>query len=115
MDPSILVLLNSLIDRGLDLLSSQPRKEFQQSNVIYVGNLDYETTEAQLREAFAVAGKVLIARVARKPKSGLSKGYGFVAMQSIEEAGAAVAALHQVHLDDREIVVKMVDANRLGK
>lgn len=56
---------------------------------LYVGNLDYATTEDQLTELFSQAGKVVSATVIKDRYSGRSKGFGFVEME--DDAGSKKA------------------------
>ena len=73
---------------------------------IYVGNLSYDMTEDQLREAFAAYGKVNSARLITNRFNGKSKGYGFVQMPDRAEAEKAVAALN-----DKEIMGRKMRCN----
>ena len=61
---------------------------------LYVGNLGYDVTEADLSELFAGHGTVDSAVIITDKASGRSKGFGFVEMSSEEEAQAAIAALN---------------------
>ncbi len=61
---------------------------------IYVGNLAYTVVESDLQEAFSEFGEVSSVRLVSDKFSGKSKGFGFVEMQSNEEAEAAIAALN---------------------
>ena len=61
---------------------------------IYVGNLSYDMTEDQLRQAFAEYGAVGSVRLITNRYNGKSKGFGFVQMPNREEAEKAVAALN---------------------
>ena len=70
---------------------------------IYVGNLSYEMTEDQLRQAFEAYGKVNSARLITNRFNGKSKGFGFVQMPNREEADKAVAALNDKELMGRHI------------
>lgn len=70
---------------------------------IYVGNLSYEMTEDQLRQAFEAYGKVNSARLITNRFNGKSKGFGFVQMPNREEADKAVAALNDKELLGRRI------------
>ena len=72
---------------------------------IYVGNLSYQVTEDQLREAFAAHGQVDSATIIKDKFSGQSKGFGFVEMTSKEEAEAAIAALNGTDLQGRRMNV----------
>ena len=65
---------------------------------LYVGNLGYTVTSADLQALFAAHGTVQSAQVIEDRDAGRSKGFGFVEMSSDEEARNAIAALNgQVH------------------
>jgi cold-inducible RNA-binding protein len=65
------------------------------SKHIYVGNLPFQTTAADLVEAFARFGTVTGARVVNNPETGFCRGFGFVEMGDGGEA--AIAALNGSH------------------
>ena len=71
----------------------------------YVGNLAYDVSDKDLGAAFRTHGKVVSARVIRNRMNGKSKGYGFVNMQTHDEALAAIKALDGSELKGRKIVV----------
>ena len=60
---------------------------------IYVGNLSLETTEDELREAFAAFGGVATVKIVRDGATGESRGFGFVAMPVESEAKTAVTEM----------------------
>jgi RNA recognition motif-containing protein len=60
---------------------------------IYVGNLPYQTTEEDLRSAFAEYGEVSKVNIVKDRFSGESRGFGFVEMASDDEGQAAISAL----------------------
>ena len=70
---------------------------------IYVGNLSYDMTEDQLRETFAVYGKVNSARLITNKFNGKSKGFGFVQMPDRAEADKAIAALNEKEIQGRQM------------
>ena len=72
---------------------------------LYVGNLDYATTSADLEKMFAAYGTVQSALVISDRASGRSKGFGFVEMDSDQEAQAAIAALNDKEMGERRIIV----------
>lgn len=72
---------------------------------IYVGNLAYSVTDANLREAFGASGEVSSASVITDKFSGQSKGFGFVEMPNAAEANAAIRALNEKPLKGRNIRV----------
>jgi len=72
--------------------------------IIYVSNLSPDTTEEELRRAFASHGEVSAVSVLKDQihdgrPTGPSRGYGFVIMPDREQARAAIGALslHEVH------------------
>jgi RNA recognition motif-containing protein len=72
---------------------------------LYVGNLPYSVTEATLAEHFSKQGKVVSARIITDKFSGRSKGFGFVEMESDEQAERAISALNGTEFEGRTIVV----------
>lgn len=59
---------------------------------IYVGNLNYDFTEDELRKLFEEYGEVTTARIVLNKYNGRSKGFGFVVMPNRSEAEKAIAA-----------------------
>ena len=72
---------------------------------LYVGNLNYDTTEDTLRTLFAEYGEVESVRVITDRYSGRSKGFAFVEMSAEEAASEAITALNGRQVDGREIRV----------
>jgi len=72
---------------------------------LYVGNLGYSVTEAELQQLFAPHGNVESAQVIMDRDSGRSKGFGFVEMSSNTEATTAIAALNGQQHDGRALTV----------
>jgi len=72
---------------------------------IYVGNLPYNVTEEELREAFSEFGEVSSVNVIMDKYSGQSKGFGFVEMEKNSEAEEAIKALNESSLKGRNIKV----------
>ncbi len=70
---------------------------------IYVANIAYGVTEAELRAAFASFGGVQSARIIYDQVTGRSRGFGFVEMAVRGEAEAAIAALGQTELQGRKM------------
>jgi RNA recognition motif-containing protein len=77
------------------------------SSKIYVGNLPYSVTDSSLRSNFAEFGDVSSAKVMMDRETGNSKGFGFVEMDSAENAQAAITALHGMSVQGRSIVVTL--------
>ncbi len=72
---------------------------------IYVGNLSFDVTDDDLRQAFAAFGQVETANVIKDKFSGESKGFGFVEMPSKEEAAAAMAGMNGKDLKGKALNV----------
>ena len=68
-----------------------------ESSKLYVGNLTYSVTEAQLRELFEDFGDVKDVRVIER------KGFGFVEMGTVEEAEKAMEALNETDFSGRTL------------
>lgn len=72
---------------------------------IYVGNLSFDTGDAELRAAFEAHGEVSSASVITDRETGRSRGFGFVEMPSADQAKAAIAALNGTELGGRTLNV----------
>ncbi len=72
---------------------------------LYVGNLSYETTDSDLQNLFVPHGTVQSAQVIMDRDAGRSKGFGFVEMNSDQEAQAAIAALNGQDVNGRALTV----------
>ncbi len=71
---------------------------------LYVGNLDYATADKDLEELFASEGTVVYAKVITGP-DGRSRGFGFVEMETEEEAQKAMEKFNKYSFKDRTLVV----------
>jgi cold-inducible RNA-binding protein len=72
---------------------------------IYVGNMSYDTTEDNLRQAFEAFGEVSTVKIISDRDSGRPKGFGFVEMSANDEATAAISGLNGQELNGRELKV----------
>jgi len=72
---------------------------------LYVGGLNYDTTEDTLKDSFSQAGTVDSATIIMDRMSGRSKGFGFVEMSSDEEAKAAIDMWDGKELEGRKLRV----------
>jgi len=72
---------------------------------IYVGNLSFSVSEADLKEAFAAFGAVQTSSIIKDKFSGESRGFGFVEMPNKDEAEKAIAALNGKDLKGRALKV----------
>jgi hypothetical protein len=72
---------------------------------IYVGNLSYNVSQDELREAFAAYGHVDSANLITDKFTGESKGFGFVEMPDNSEADAAIKGLNDQPFKGRPLRV----------
>jgi len=72
---------------------------------IYIGNLSFDTTEEQVRQAFEGYGEVSSVSIVADSYSGKSRGFGFVEMSNRDEAAAAINGLNGQELDGRTLNV----------
>ncbi len=75
------------------------------STNIYVGNLTFNTSSADLENLFSEFGEVTKAQVISDRDTGRSRGFGFVEMASSEEGAAAISALNGRNVDGRDLTV----------
>lgn len=75
------------------------------SRKVFVGNLSYQTTEAELRDAFSAAGQVESARIITDRETGRSRGFAFVEYSSEEEAAQAARSMNDAELGGRKLRV----------
>jgi len=77
------------------------------SQKIYVGNLNYATTEESLSDLFANYGNVVSAVIIKDKFSNRSKGFGFVEMSDEQAGAAAIAALNEKEFEGRRLRVNV--------
>ena len=75
------------------------------STKLYVGNLPYETTEADLQTLFAAAGQVSTINIVRDRATGQARGFAFVEMGDAESARKAIAELDRHQYGGRSLTV----------
>ena len=72
---------------------------------IFVGNLNFNTSEDDLRNLFATYGQVDRVSIMTDRDTGRSRGFGFVEMASAEDGEKAIAALNGTQLGGRTLNV----------
>jgi RNA recognition motif-containing protein len=74
------------------------------SKTLYVGNLPWETTEADLAAVFRQHGNVISSRIITDRDTGRARGFGFVEVEDAD-ADRMVAAMNDAELGGRRVVV----------
>ncbi len=77
------------------------------STNIYVGNLAFATSSADLEALFAQHGEVTRAQVITDRDTGRSRGFGFVEMASSEAARSAIEKLDGYSHEGRNLTVNV--------
>ena len=72
---------------------------------LYVGNLTFQISSADLEQLFSEFGTVESAQVIQDRDTGRSKGFGFVEMGSPAGAQAAIQGLHDQEINGRRLTV----------
>jgi RNA recognition motif-containing protein len=75
------------------------------STKLYVGNLPYETTEADLQTLFESAGAVSTINIVRDRATGRARGFAFVEMSDSEGAQRAINELDRHAYGGRNLTV----------
>ena len=76
-------------------------------NKLYVGNLSYAVTAAELEQIFSECGKVEDATIITDRETGRSKGFGFVTFASSEEAQNAINVFNGREISGRAATVNV--------
>lgn len=76
------------------------------TNKLFIGNLEYSATEAQLTALFSTFGTVISAKIIVDRMTGMGKGFAFVEMETAEIAATAMAKLDGSSFANRSLVVK---------
>src|SRR5690349_15588966 len=93
--------------RAHSVLNGRPREAVKAAmgNRLYVGNLSFNTTQAAIEAAFAVAGEVREVAMPTDRETGQPRGFAFVTMGSAQAANAAISQLNGLMLNGRQIKV----------
>ncbi len=74
---------------------------------IYVSNLSFQTTDAELKDIFTKFGEVESAKIIMDRETGRSRGFGFVEMSSEAEGRDALQALNNKEFNGRTMSVSI--------
>ncbi|MCB1118571.1 MAG: RNA-binding protein [Chlamydiia bacterium] len=82
------------------------------SKKLFVGSLAFSVNDDSLKQMFDEYGTVVSAKVINDRDTGRSRGFGFVEMETSEQAEAAIQALDGSESDGRKIVVNIANERR---
>jgi RNA recognition motif-containing protein len=81
---------------------------------LYVGNLSYEMTEAQLNTLFSEAGEVTSAKIITDRQTGQPRGFAFVEMETKMDGQKAISMLNGKNIDGRPLAVNEAKPQQKG-
>jgi len=85
------------------------------SNRLYVGNMSFTTTEADLRDLFPQVGTVADLKVLLDRETGRPRGFAFVEMSSNEEAQSAISQFNGREFGGRALKVNEAEERSASK
>jgi len=77
------------------------------NNKLFVGNIAFATTQNTLEDAFAQFGAVIDTHLMMDRETGRPRGFGFVTMETAEQAQAAIEGMNGKELDGRALTVNV--------
>jgi cold-inducible RNA-binding protein len=77
------------------------------NNKLFVGNLSFKLSEADITDLFAPHGKVVSVSMPTDSATGKKRGFAFVEMETQEDAEAAIKALNGQTVETRQITVSV--------
>lgn len=96
-----------LLSGEMEALERQRRRKTE----IFIGGLDKETKEEDMRKVFEVVGEIIEVRVVKDGKTGKSKGFAFVRYASADDAKTALVKYHKVEICGRQCSTAPVEGN----
>lgn len=81
---------------------------------IFVGNLSWKATEETLKPVFEAFGNVVSIKIIRDQYTGKSKGFGFVEMETEEDAARCIAELNEKPFLDRNLRLSPAQERQAG-
>jgi len=74
---------------------------------MYVSNLGFHVQEEDLKQLFGSFGEVTSAKIIKDRDTGRSRGFGFVEMESTEQANKAMSSLNNKEVEGRAISISV--------
>ena len=79
------------------------------SRKLFVANFPFTTTVEELQSLFGSHGNVVYAKIATDHETGRSRGFGFIEMESAEQADAAIRELDGFQMGGRPLAVRVAE------
>ncbi len=95
--------------KGLNRISLHTERSGTISNKVFVGNLNFRTTEQQLADALSAAGQITHVHIGTDRETGRSRGFAFVEFSSEAEAEEAIKRFDGQEVDGRKLRVNTAE------
>ncbi|KAJ1870283.1 hypothetical protein LPJ55_004783 [Coemansia sp. RSA 990] len=92
-----------------------PKYDAEESNIVFIGNVGYATTEEQLRKMLELAGPVVDIQLVFDPITNRAKGFGFCQFADKNIAASAIKNLNDTLVDGRNIKIGYADRGRVRR
>ncbi|KAJ2448760.1 hypothetical protein EV183_005276 [Coemansia sp. RSA 2336] len=92
-----------------------PKYDAEESNIVFIGNVGYATTEEQLRKMLELAGPVVDIQLVFDPITNRAKGFGFCQFADKHIAASAIKNLNDTLVDGRNIKIGYADRGRVRR
>ena len=93
--------------------TQQQQQQQQQKHDIFVGNLNFSTTEEQLHQAFSEIGRVIKVRMVHDLETGKPRGFAFIEFEDPQAALSAIRNMNDYELNGRRIRVNFSNSSHL--
>lgn len=90
---------------GNMLTADEAYEKSPMNSKLYVGNMSFKTTEAELRDAFGQFGSVTDVYIANDRETGRPRGFAFVTFSNDTESKLAIEKMNGADLDGRALTV----------
>ncbi|KAJ2557442.1 Cleavage stimulation factor subunit 2 [Coemansia sp. RSA 1933] len=87
----------------------------QESNIVFLGNVAYDTTEEQLRKVLELAGPVVDIKLVFDTVTNRAKGFGFCQYVDVNTAASAIKNLNDTQVDGRNVKIGYADRDRVRR
>jgi cleavage stimulation factor subunit 2 len=98
---------------SVQAFGAPPASQQQQKHDIFVGNLNFSTTEEQLHQAFSEIGRVLKVRMVHDLETGKPRGFAFIEFEDPQVALSAIRNMNDYELNGRRIRVNFSNSSHL--
>ncbi len=79
---------------------------------LFVGGFPLDIDEQGLAELLSLYGEIATIKIVRDKKTGKCKGYAFVEVVTLDDAGKIAAALNGSRMKDRELTIKLAEEKK---